>query len=142
MTKDEKSRVVELRRKGMGYIKIAQAIGVSENTVKTFCRRNGLTGTTVDVQDVPEDLGIAQKPCLCCGKMVAQYPGRKEKKYCSDDCRTKWWNSHIGEVKRKAMHDYTCPTCGKTFSAYGKRHRKYCSHECYITDRFGGVACG
>ena len=141
MTKDEKSRVAELRRAGSGYKRIAQELGLSESTVKTFCHRNGLNSLSDEKQEV-NSRDVTEKPCLCCGKMVVQYPGRKEKKYCSDDCRTKWWNSHIGEVKRKAMHDYTCPTCGRTFSAYGNRHRKYCSHECYITDRFGGVACG
>ena len=41
-------------------------------------------------------------------------------------------------VKRKAIYEYTCPTCGSAFTAYGNRHRKYCCHECYIADRFGG----
>jgi len=67
-----------------------------------------------------------------------QTEGRKEKKFCSDRCRNKWWNSHLSEVKRKAMYEYTCPNCKKTFMAYGNRNRKYCSHECYINDRFGG----
>ncbi|RXM53885.1 RNA polymerase subunit sigma-70, partial [Clostridium tetani] len=26
--------------------------------------------------------------------------------------------------------------CGKEFSAYGNKNRKYCSHNCYIRDRF------
>ena len=43
--------------------------------------------------------------------------------------------------KRKAMYEYTCPTCGSTFYAYGNRSRKYCSHECYIAARFGGAVC-
>mgnify|MGYP002626074911 CR=1 FL=1 len=84
---------------------------------------------------------LSQQPCKYCGTMILQIPGRKEKKFCSDDCRNSWWNKHLTEVKRKNMTDYICPACGKTFSAYGKRNRKYCSHECYITDRFGGVAC-
>ena len=31
-----------------------------------------------------------------------------------------------------------CPVCKKTFTVYGNANRKYCSHECYIEDRFGG----
>ena len=54
----------------------------------------------------------------------------------------RWWNSHLHLVKRKAMYDFVCPTCGKSFSAYGNRNRKYCSHECYIEARFGGATCG
>ena len=77
--------------------------------------------------------------CNCCGKPVAQNPGRKEKKFCSDACRTRWWNSHLDLVKRKAIYHFTCPTCGREFTAYGNAHRKYCSHTGYIEDRFGGA---
>jgi hypothetical protein len=34
------------------------------------------------------------------------------------------------------LYHFTCIACGKRFSAYGKADRKYCSHECYINDRF------
>ena len=135
MTLEEKNRIAEMRRAGIGYKKIAQELGASENTIKTFCRRNGLTGADM------ETTGEITITVTQCGKMVPQYPGRKEKKFCTDDCRNRWWNLHLGEVKRKSMSDHTCPACGKVFSAYDNRHRKYCSHECYITDRFGGAAC-
>ncbi len=140
MTNEEKSRIVKMRGDGIGYKKIAQTLGLSEGTVKTFCHRNGLAGAGLDA---PEKVSasISQKPCRHCGAMVVQIPGRKEKKFCSDECRNSWWNRHLSETKRKNMMEYVCPACGKTFSAYGKRNRKYCSHECYITDRFGGVAC-
>ena len=52
---------------------------------------------------------------------------------------TRWWNSHLDLVKRKAIYHFTCPTCGREFTAYGNAHRKYCSHSCYIEDRFGGA---
>jgi endogenous inhibitor of DNA gyrase (YacG/DUF329 family) len=69
---------------------------------------------------------------------VAQNSGRKEKKFCSDKCRMTWWNRHLDKVKRKAVYEYICPHCGKPFTVYGNSHRKYCSHECYVADRFGG----
>lgn len=140
MTNEEKSRIAEMRRDGVGYKKIAQTLGLSEGTVKTFCHRNGLAAAGMAVPQA-ENKPFPQQPCKHCGKMILQIPGRKEKKFCSDDCRNSWWNKHLTEVKRKSMTDYICPACGKSFSAYGKRNRKYCSHECYITDRFGGVAC-
>ena len=140
MTNEEKSRIVKMRGDGIGYKKIAQTLGLSEGTVKTFCHRNGLAGTGLDAPE-KASASILQKPCRYCGAMVVQIPGRKEKKFCSDECRNSWWNRHLSETKRKSMTEYVCPACGKTFSAYGKRNRKYCSHECYITDRFGGVAC-
>lgn len=136
MTNAQRDAIMGYRRDGYGYKKISQLTGVCESTVKTFCRRNGLTSTAAG--EVPHR--ITEKPCLCCGKAVIQYTGRKEKKFCSDSCRNKWWNSHLNLVDRKAMYDFVCPTCGKPFSAYGNMNRKYCSHKCYIEDRFGGNA--
>ena len=135
MTDQQRAAITEYRGKGLGYKKISQLTGICESTVKTFCHRNGLTGK----REMRPETG--KKPCLCCGKPVVQYPGRKEKKFCSDSCRNRWWNTHLHLVKRKAMYDFVCPTCGRSFSAYGNRNRKYCSHECYIEDRFGGAAC-
>lgn len=40
-------------------------------------------------------------------------------------------------IYRKAVYAYTCAHCGKPFTAYGNKERKYCSHNCYISDRFG-----
>ena len=42
MTDSQKDRIREMKADGFGYIKIAQALGLSENTVKSFCRRKGL----------------------------------------------------------------------------------------------------
>lgn len=140
MTVEEKGRIAELRRAGMGYFKISQTLGINQNTVKTFCRRNNLTGKPSEAP--PENYGIRERSCQYCGGAVVQFPGRKEKKFCSDACRSKWWNAHLGQANRKAMYDYTCPHCGRRFSAYGNRKRKYCSHECYIAERFGGAPCG
>lgn len=137
MTTYEKTEITRMRGDGMGYSAIARKLGISENTIKSFCRRNGLTKQGAD--PFPQFPEIAEKPCLCCGKPVIQYPGRKEKKFCSDACRYRWWNSHTGEAGGKAMHAYTCPACGKSFSAYGSRNRRYCSHGCYISARFGGA---
>ena len=48
--------------------------------------------------------------------------------------------SHTKEYKstshENAIYTYVCAACGKQFEAYGNNHRKYCSHKCYINDRF------
>ena len=135
MTPDEKSRLTAMRIAGSSYTEIADALGLSKNTVKTFCRRNGLAP---EVESTPVDDIPAERLCPHFGKPVIQLEGRKEKKFCSDTCRNRWWNSHMDMVKRKAIYEYTCPPCGSPFTAYGNSHRKYCCHECYIADRFGG----
>ena len=75
--------------------------------------------------------------CQNCDKEIWQAPHLKPRKFCCDKCRNLWWNSHLDQVKRKAIYKYVCPQCGAEFEAYGNRRRKYCSHECYIKDRFG-----
>ena len=138
MTPDEKSRLSTMRKAGRSYTEIADALGISKNTIKTFCRRNGLTP---EVENAPVEIvpvSTTDRLCPHCGKPVIQPQGRKEKKFCSDTCRNRWWNSHMDLVNRKAIYTYTCPTCGIAFTAYGNNHRKYCCHECYIADRFGG----
>lgn len=134
MTDTEKIRIEEMRRDGMGYSRIAKALGLSDNTVKSFCRRNNLTG----IIEVPQPKTDGVRFCRCCGKEIPQVVGRKEKKFCSDSCRTKWWNSHLDQVKRKAVYKFSCVYCKKSFTAYGNANRKYCSHKCYLADRFGG----
>ena len=137
MTADEKNAIIKLRKAGRSLTEIADETGVSRNTVKSFCRRQGLTAST----DAPITDAPLEKACRFCGKPMAVYPGRKEKKFCSDACRNKYWNTHLGETRRAAMLEHTCPACGKTFYAYGIRNRKYCSHECYVAARFGGAVC-
>lgn len=138
MTETQKEQIWKLRSEGLGYVKIAREIGVSENTVKSFCRRNAKAEAKTDMIHVRK---IPQKHfCLQCGTEVEQTAGRKEKKFCSDRCRRKWWNAHPNEVHRRKMHQHKCLACGREFEVYGSSKRKYCSHECYIKARFRGGA--
>lgn len=134
MTNAEKTKIEQMRKEGMGYSRIAKALGLSDNTVKSFCRRNNLTGVYEEPKELPDGVRL----CKCCGAQIKQTEGRKEKKFCSDTCRAKWWNTHLDQVKRKAIYEYECAYCKKPFTAYGNAHRKYCSHKCYLADRFGG----
>ena len=40
MTSEQKSQLIRLREEGLGYVKIGQILGVSKDTVRSFCRRN------------------------------------------------------------------------------------------------------
>ena len=127
MTIADKQRIEVLRGQGYGYKKIAGMLNISPNTVKAHCKRNNIVPASGDANH-----------CRFCGSSINQTPGKKPKIFCSDACRNKWWNSHLELVNRKAIYEYVCPCCGEPFKAYGNAHRKYCSHECYIRDRFGG----
>ena len=132
MTNEQKLQIVAYRKAGMGYKQIAKKLDLSANSVKSYCRRNGLNNETLE-QSLPESA------CENCGKSVGQQKGKKKKRFCSDKCRNQWWNSHLDQVKRKAVYEYICPTCSKPFSVYGNAKRKYCSHACYVIGRFGTV---
>lgn len=137
MTEIQKDRIHEMRRYGCTYQHIASALSLNAGTVKTYCVRAVAKG--LDILPDP----VAGNRCKQCGVPVEQVPGRKRKTFCSKACRQKWWNTHLYLVDRSSeyLYHYTCPACGKQFSAYGNPNRKYCSHECYINGRYHGEAC-
>ena len=132
MTTEQKSQISALRAQGCGYANIAKAIGLKKDTVKSFCRRNGIAGIRAVKQ------AEQQNCCPQCGKKLIQAEKQKPRRFCSAKCRQAWWNAHQDLVKQKAVYSYVCPTCGKPFTAYGNSHRKYCSHQCYVQARFQG----
>ena len=136
MTGKQKTQIIRLRADGKGYRAIASKLGISVSTVKSFCIRNNINAETA--KQYTETLVTETTFCENCGKEFQQPVKRKKKRFCSDECRSKWWNSHLSLVKRKANYTFTCQHCGKEFHVYGDRRRKYCSHECCIADRFGG----
>lgn len=68
--------IEQMRMDGHGPTQIARRLGLSVNTVKSHIQRH-------------------MKPearCPVCGKAIYPAPGRKQKKYCSDRCRSQFWN--------------------------------------------------
>ncbi|HQO57087.1 MAG TPA: RNA polymerase subunit sigma-70 [Clostridia bacterium] len=137
MTNEQRMKITDMRSQGCGYSTIAKAVGLSKDSVKAFCRSHGLAGVKAELNS-PEAPALNDTCCLNCGASLTHIPGAKRKKFCSPVCRQAWWNAHQQEVKRKAIYQYICPSCGKPFSAYGNSGRKYCSHACYIAYRYAG----
>ena len=135
MTDNQKAQIIKLRVAGNGYGKIAQMLGISLNTVKSFCRRNDISGNTATEPSIA--LTGETTCCENCGREIQQIAKQKKKRFCCDKCRNEWWNSHLDEVSKKAVYSFTCKHCGQSFTAYGNNHRKYCSRACYLADRFG-----
>jgi len=137
MTEEQKSEITGLRAAGDGYTVIARKMGLPRDTVRSFCRRNGLAGETAAGKEgaagCPED-GF----CRECGKVLRQPEGMKKRVFCSRECREKWWHGHPDQIRQRAVYSFTCAGCGQPFTAYGNAGRKYCSHECYIRTRFKG----
>ena len=128
MTSSQKDLMRDMRQSGRSYGQIALALNISENTVKSFCRREGILV-------IPE----SADRCPRCGAMM---PGRtygRQRRFCSDACRYAWNFAHrlLGEQNAISKR---CTGCGKMFFSYPSNERKYCSRACYIRDRFGKEA--
>ncbi|MCI8913906.1 MAG: RNA polymerase subunit sigma-70 [Lawsonibacter sp.] len=126
MTNEEKKRIAYLQSQGLGYKRIASALGLPVNSVKSFCRRHPAK---------PPAEGV----CPVCGAILVRVLHRKPKKFCSDKCRMVWWNSHQELVNRKAIYHLHCAHCGQPFDSYGNKSRKYCSRRCYDDARRKGA---
>jgi uncharacterized protein YjcR len=124
MTDEQKNSVKALRETGISYTQIAEQLGLSANTVKSFCRRSE----------------AAKMLCKNCGKPLEQARKRKPKTFCGDWCRREWWRRNRDKIRRNAIYHLSCAHCGRHFESYGNRGRKYCSHDCYIRDRFGDAS--
>lgn len=122
----QKEQIAILRGNGESYSKIADVLGISINTIKSFCRRNNLGGVaSSEIKQEGDGL------CNQCGGPLKQIAGQKQKRFCSNKCRMAWWNSHPEKINRIGVRTFTCQTCGQDFESYGKRERKYCSRACY-----------
>ena len=86
MTDEQRQQIIQLRKEGCGYTSIAKGLGISRDTVRSFCRRNGLAGEmaerTAGSEGQPEE-GF----CRECGTELRQRPGVKKKVFCCRECR-------------------------------------------------------
>ena len=131
MTDQQKKQIMGMRQRGDSHAAIAVALGLSRNTVKSFCLRNQRT-EALEQQAAPVKSGV----CDQCGKGFVLYPGHRQRHFCSDHCRMVWWNAHRDLLNSKGMVEQTCACCGKHFMGYERQRRKFCSHTCYIAYRY------
>ena len=120
MTPEQKKAAERLRVQGQSVAGIANSLGISSNTIKTFLRREQKK----------------KEYCRHCRRALVQVPGRKLRTFCSDACRYAWWKGHRDLMNHKVIYHYICFYCGKVFDSCTKG-RKYCGHLCYIAARFG-----
>jgi len=122
MNNKEKNKIVELKKLGYGYKKIAKELDLSLSIVRYACSKIN-----------EDDLLIGS--CENCGLKIKSIKGKKKKRFCSDKCRWKWWNKNQNQVDKKAFYTHVCTWCNNEFTVYGNNHRVYCSHDCYIKSK-------
>ncbi len=126
MTNDNIKKIIELRGCGYGYQKISNITGISVNTIRSYCKRNGIEKPQSNITGY----------CKNCNKPVCSTPHRKQKIFCCDKCRLQWWSKNRDLIKQKSVVPQFCILCGKQFFAYNSSNRKFCSHDCYIQYRY------
>lgn len=129
MTDREKSKIIELRKKGYGFGQISKELNIPRSSVSTFCQRNNINIGNLD----------RFVSCKNCERVINLENKKKPRIFCSDECRVCWWNTHQNRVNKKAIYEFDCPKCGNHFTTYGNKKQKYCSHNCYIAARYGKV---
>jgi len=128
MTNKQKSTIKALRAIGWTYAKIAEVVGISIDTVKSFCLRQG-----VNIRKTHDDDGNAL--CKHCGKLLKQVAGGRSRVFCSNKCRYKWWNIYRPFLGRKNTAVIVCLYCKVPFAAYSTGSRQYCSIACHADFR-------
>ncbi|KNY29008.1 hypothetical protein Bccel_4282 [Pseudobacteroides cellulosolvens ATCC 35603 = DSM 2933] len=115
---------------GESYRQIAIELGISENTIKSYCIRNNLGS-------VRRELNEKGDYCKQCGRLLVKGKVGHPSKFCSQKCREAWWKANAEIIEKRAWYTIDCACCGKKFDSYGNQKRKFCGHECYIASRFG-----
>ena len=81
MTENQKQVITDLRGKGTGYAAIAKRLSLSVNTVKAYCRRNGLSGKQDAVDTQPENVsGTSHSDRLLYGRNRGNSTVKRSKK--------------------------------------------------------------
>ena len=125
MTSGQEKIIQRLRMAGESYTSISNKTGMAVGTVKAYCSRQGIKPSQDETQK-----------CVSCGlALVSTMNKSKLRRFCSTQCRTRWWDDNRDKrVRRGAVH--VCEHCRKEYTSYNTQS-KYCSHSCYIAQRFG-----
>ena len=76
MTNSQKERISQMRMDGESYAAIADVLGLSRNTVKSFCLRN-LHPEPLEEKASPVKSGV----CNQCGKGFVLCPGHRQRRF-------------------------------------------------------------
>lgn len=128
MTAQQKKNVETYRAYGISYNEIARKTGISVETIKSHCKRHGIKKL---------DTKPGEKYAFCKQCDAPMILSQSNKIFCSTNCRIKWWNRNKDQASTAANNIAFCEYCGGKFYKFKKSTQKYCSHKCYINQRFG-----
>ena len=135
ITELQRQQIISMRQRGATYVEIGAAVGMPSGTVKTYCWRRGI----VPIGPKEKARSIPPERCLNCGKRLQQEPKKKPRKFCCVRCCETWWNNNRMSFESKSRCHIFCAYCGTEFEKYKNSAKRYCSHQCYINNRYGEV---
>ncbi len=118
MNERQKELILVLRDQGLTYREIAERTHVTPENARNICVRYP--------QNASDEATVSEGTCIRCGKPIAQIPGTKSKKFCSDYCRRNFYNKKLVHKP----HIRVCERCGNEFVAYGGYKKRFCCREC------------
>ena len=134
VTQQQKEQISILRASGISFGKIATTLGISVNTVKSYCKRNPITAAPAPAPAQTERIAH----CPQCNAVLEQSCGHRQKRFCSAKCRIAWWKAHLEQMERKSCsrlsaaiaEQYSCNTvAARVSSAPGAAMLTRCLHE-------------
>ena len=75
-----KTKVIELKKAGYGFVKIAKMLSISVKEVRVICK-------------AIDEVEILNGNCKNWNTDITSVKGKKIKQFCSDRCRWDYWNN-------------------------------------------------
>ena len=130
MINEQKEKIEELRKIGIGYRSIAMALNLSRDIVRNYCKAQGLDGNGTEIKKKKPDEKFSKEFCKNCGKRINEKStGGRPKIFCSTKCKRAWEKIH------PIMHKHICYYCEKEFESRASQ-ANFCSRKCHIRNRF------
>jgi predicted nucleic acid-binding Zn ribbon protein len=114
-----KEQIIKLKSEGKSYREISSFLSIPLGTVKSTISTASRKGP---------------HKCLNCGKEIPEVGTKRNKKFCSDKCRLKWWKEHPTTHAKKSRENKVCEYCGREFDAYSHKGARFCSRACYLAE--------
>lgn len=134
LTEEQKMEVLKLRDAGIGYLVIANRIGVGRDKVRDYCRtkaaRESADRIGVSISTSERNALVTKAKLYTCKHCQCSFYKRdsdiSSATYCSSECQKEHRNKKRRETREKK--ESICRACGKTFVRTG--NQTYCSKEC------------
>ena len=123
LNEKQKKQIRQMVASGVGYRETLKCVLASKQDIIDY--RNEL----VETKWTPKEETNAEwkeNSCLWCGKEYQTVSIGRKRKFCSDQCRRKYYMLYPTTPRTSAQ----CAYCGKVFEMVNSK-QKFCSHECF-----------